>query len=227
MAKQKDIKTTPWEPFARAGARIVRVRAQELFDHAENVLDTNDIERVHDMRVASRRLRAVLEIFAACFPKAEYRSVLRDVKRLADALGERRDPDVHIAAMEAFAEGQPAATRPGIARLTEDLRTRQARGNEILAAELERMRERDLHGRLMALSDGAEDAIGDEEAAAVAVEAAEPALVPGGDDGPQAPAAQAQDGDRAAGDGAGDAQAAAAALGAGGGEDATPEEPAP
>ena len=40
--------------------------------HADGVLDTEDIERVHDMRVASRRLRAVLEIFAACFPEAEY-----------------------------------------------------------------------------------------------------------------------------------------------------------
>jgi CHAD domain-containing protein len=213
MAKQKDIKTTPWEPYGRAGARIVRVRANELFDHAENVLDTEDIERVHDMRVASRRLRAVLEIFAACFPKAEYRSVLGDVKRLADALGERRDPDVHIAAMEAFAEGQAAAVRPGIARLTEDLRARQARGNEILAAELQRMRERDLRGRLLALSDTAEQAVGDEEAAAVAVEAAEPALVP------------------AAENGAGPAPDAAAAAGtepgAGAGDGAAPEEPAP
>jgi hypothetical protein len=152
MAKPKDISTSPWESYASAGARIVRVRADELFEHAEGVLDTEDIERVHDMRVASRRLRAVLEIFAPCFPKAEYRSVLGDVKRLADALGERRDPDVHIAAMEAFAAVQPAALRPGIARLVEHLRGEQAHGNEVLAAELERIRERGLHGRLVALT---------------------------------------------------------------------------
>jgi inorganic triphosphatase YgiF len=157
MAKAKDIATSPWEPYAHAAARIVRVRADELFKHAEGVLDTSDIERVHDMRVASRRLRAVLEIFADCFPKAEYASVLRDVKRLADALGERRDPDVHIAAMEAFAAGQTAVNRPGIERLTEDLRRRQTRGNEILAAELERVRTRDLHGRLLAVCDAADD----------------------------------------------------------------------
>ena len=52
-----------------AAAKVVAVRAQELVDHADNVLDTTDIERVHDMRVATRRLRAVLEIFAPCFPK--------------------------------------------------------------------------------------------------------------------------------------------------------------
>src|SRR5919107_3336148 len=147
MAKAEDIPVAPDEPFRAAGARVVRVRARELFDHAEGVLDTEDIERVHDMRVASRRLRAVLEIFEPCFPSADYKSVLRDVKRLADALGERRDPDVHIAAMETFAAGQPAANRPGIERPTAELRSRQRRGNEVLAAELERVRARDLHGR--------------------------------------------------------------------------------
>jgi CHAD domain-containing protein len=173
MAKQKDIKTTPWEPFARTAARVVRVRTEELFSHAEGVLDTEDIERVHDMRVASRRLRAVLEIFAACFPRAEYKSVLRDVKRLADALGERRDPDVHIAAMEEFAARQTAVNRPGIERLEADLRERQARANELLAAELERVAERDLHGRLLALSDAADAEAGGEEAAAEALAAAD------------------------------------------------------
>src|SRR3954447_17190161 len=159
MAKQKDIATTPWEPYGHAAARIVRVRTDELFRHADGVLDTSDIERVHDMRVASRRLRAVLEIFAACFPKGEYDSVLRDVKRLADALGERRDPDVHIAAMQAFAAVQPAANRAGIERFTAEPRRRQARGNELLAVELERVAARDLHGRLLALSDAAESLV--------------------------------------------------------------------
>ena len=81
------------EPFGVAAARSVRTRAAELFDHAESVLDTTDIERVHDMRVASRRLRAVLEIFAPCFPKDTYTAVLRDVKALADALAGRLDLD--------------------------------------------------------------------------------------------------------------------------------------
>jgi hypothetical protein len=52
VAKAEDIDVTPDEPYRRAGARIVRVRARELFEHAEGVLDTSDIERVHDMRVA-------------------------------------------------------------------------------------------------------------------------------------------------------------------------------
>jgi CHAD domain-containing protein len=156
MAKAADIDIDPAEPFAQAGARIVRIRAEELFEHADGVLDTSDIERVHAMRVASRRLRAVLEIFSACFPKEQYADVLSDVKRIADALGMRRDPDVHIAGMQRFAAELHEAQRPGIELLIADLRDEQATGNEALAVELERMRATELDRRLRALADDAE-----------------------------------------------------------------------
>jgi CHAD domain-containing protein len=151
MAKAEDIDVTPDEPYRSAGARIVRVRARELFDHADGVLDTRDIERVHDMRVASRRLRAVLEIFAPCFPQTEFQGVLKDVKQLADALGERRDPDVQIEALRAF-----GGRKAGVRALIEDLQERQARANEDLAEALQRADERGLLGRLLALADDAE-----------------------------------------------------------------------
>jgi CHAD domain-containing protein len=155
MAKADSIEIDPWEPFAVAGARIVRTRTDELFGEAENVLDIDDIERVHDMRVASRRLRAVLEIFAPCFPPDEFRGVLRDVKRLADALGERRDPDVHIDALEQFNTGVLEVQRGGIRRLIARLRVEQAHGNEVLAVALERAERTSLHERLRALAEAA------------------------------------------------------------------------
>ena len=157
MAKAQDIDVAPDEPFRQAAARVVRLRTAELFDPADGVLDTSDIERVHDMRVASRRLRAVLEIFAPCFPPNEFDGVLRDVKQLADALGARRDPDVHIDALTAFSKSLVAANRPGVARLVEDLRERQTRGNEALAAELDRTAQRGLRERLLALADAADE----------------------------------------------------------------------
>ena len=156
MAKPTEIDIRPEEPFAHAGARVVRARTEQLFAQAEGVLDTSDIERVHDMRVSSRRLRAVLEIFAPCFPAGPYKDVLRDVKRLADALGERRDPDVHLAAMQRFAEAVAPAQRPGVERLVARLEQRQAAGNEVLADALGASRSSDLHGRLLALADAAE-----------------------------------------------------------------------
>ena len=155
MSKARDIPIHPDEPYAQTAARVVRIRADELFGHAENVLDTSDIERVLAMRVASRRLRAVLEIFAPCFPRTEYRDVLRDVKALADALGERRDPDVHIEAMEAFAATADPLHRPGVQTLIAHLQARQADANLRLATALAEVRDSELHARLLALAEAA------------------------------------------------------------------------
>jgi CHAD domain-containing protein len=159
VAKAAEIHVDPFEPYARAAARVVRTRATELFEHSEGVLDTSDIERVHDMRVASRRLRAVLEIFEPCFPKGDFKTVLRDVKALADALGERRDPDVHIEDMEGFEAQVQAGNRPGIDALVARLRVQQASGNDALAAALEHVRECRLKERLDSLADGAEELV--------------------------------------------------------------------
>ena len=106
------------------------MRADEVSRSRGRVLDTADIERVHDMRVATRRLRAVMEIFAPCFPKKQHRRALKEVKALADALGERRDPDVTIEACETVAAPRRRATGRGIRHLERALRAEQAGANE-------------------------------------------------------------------------------------------------
>lgn len=165
VAKAREIpQLDPAVPFARAAAEAVAVRAQELFDHAADVLDTEDIERVHDMRVASRRLRAVLEIFAPCFPRDQHKAVLREVKDLADALGARRDPDVQLAALEELAGALRKVEQPGLSVLTEHLRTEQQEGNRTLARALEQARDSDLAARLRALALAARDEAGEPEA---------------------------------------------------------------
>ena len=144
--------------FREAAADAVEVRTEELFAFATGVLDTTDVERVHDMRVASRRLRAVLEVFAPCFPKRELRRTLREVKALADDLGERRDPDVAIAALERVGGGLSAPDRPGLDGLIAELSERQQIGNARLARRLERVEEIDLRARLLALAAAARTA---------------------------------------------------------------------
>ena len=88
------------QTFALAGAHVVALRGAEVIEHSRDVLDVDDIERVHDMRVATRRLRAAMEIFAPCFPRKQLRATLKEVKVIADALGERRDRDVAIEQLE-------------------------------------------------------------------------------------------------------------------------------
>ena len=152
MAKARDVPGLHAQlPYAQAAAATVRVRAEELFDAQDGVLDTGDIERVHTMRVATRRLRAVLEIYRPCFEPDRYTPVLRDVKALADALGARRDPDVQLEALAALAAAMPRTDLAGIDLLADEVREEQARGNELLAVSLQAAEDSDLHGRLLAL----------------------------------------------------------------------------
>jgi CHAD domain-containing protein len=134
VAKAREIPGLSAEDsYADAAAKIVEVRAQELADHAGGVLDIGDIERVHDMRVATRRLRAALEIFEPCFPRKRLEAGLGEVKDLADALGERRDRDVAIATLEGLPSKLPVPDRAGIESLVDRLRDEQRRANEELA----------------------------------------------------------------------------------------------
>ena len=72
--------------------------------------------------------------------------MLKEVKQLADALGERRDPDVAIEALESVASELGAAERPGVEGLVEELRAEQEAGNETVARALEEARAAGLRG---------------------------------------------------------------------------------
>ena len=154
MAKAKSIPDLSGDvPYAEAAAKIVEVRAGELIEHAQGVLDTGDIERVHDMRVATRRLRAALEIFEPCFPARPFRQALGEVKRLADALGERRDRDVAIASLRGFEAQVPAPDRRGVGSLIERLHGEQQEANIALAPLVEQ-------ANLRALRENLEELVG-------------------------------------------------------------------
>jgi CHAD domain-containing protein len=144
------------EPFARAAARVVAVRAAEVFEHADGVLDLDDVDPVHDMRVATRRLRAALEVFEPCFPSKRYRKTLKRVKALADALGERRDRDVAIAFLEEVADGVASDDRAAVAETIERLRAEQQAANEALAPAVAPQRLKKLRRRLDKLAKAAE-----------------------------------------------------------------------
>jgi CHAD domain-containing protein len=158
MAKEREIEGITAEmPFAEAGALVVETRAAELLAHSEGVLDTTEIEGVHDMRVATRRLRAALEVFAPCFPKRPHEKVLKEVKAIADALGERRDRDVAIASLTGFAAEMAAPDRPGIASLADRFRAEQVEANKALVPFVDPKRLEKLHAALLELNAAARE----------------------------------------------------------------------
>lgn len=143
------------ESFGLAGARVIEVRAAELFAHSAGVLDLDDVEPLHDMRVATRRLRAALELFRPCFPRKPYRRAIRPLKALGAALGERRDRDVAIGSLLGFVAVVPTGDRGRLEILIAKLREEQVRANDALAVFLAEEQLGELAARLEELAEAA------------------------------------------------------------------------
>jgi CHAD domain-containing protein len=151
VAGARKVKLDCQGSFSQAAARVVKTRSKEVFAHSVGVLDLDQVERVHDMRVATRRLRAALEVFEPCFPRKRHRKALKKVKALADALGERRDADVEIAALEGLLDEAVEADRGALRALIEALRVCQTEANESLAPYVTSKRLKKLRRRLKKL----------------------------------------------------------------------------
>jgi CHAD domain-containing protein len=141
------------QPYAQAAREIVGERAEAVFAHRPKaVLDLGEIEGVHAMRVATRRLRAALEVFGPCLGRKGGGRVLTEVKALAGALGERRDRDVQLellARLEAECDG---AERRALGLLAHELRTEQLEANEELAKALRHAKRIGLRRRLRGIT---------------------------------------------------------------------------
>lgn len=101
------------------GAEVLRkhLRALELETKAVYA-GAEDIEYVHRARVASRRLRASLPLFADCLPRKKLGKWLQQIRRVTRALGRARDTDVQIASVREFYQaGLPPYQQAGIQRL--------------------------------------------------------------------------------------------------------------
>jgi CHAD domain-containing protein len=140
------------QPYGEAGQQVLAARTRELFERVDNVLDTDDPERVHKMRVATRRLRAALEVFGACFAGKPAHEALAEVKALAAVLGERRDCDVLIELLDALRRDARRAERAVIDRVIGELREEQTKANKHLAKELRHVEAVGLERRLERLS---------------------------------------------------------------------------
>ena len=152
MAKARPIPGLSAEMrYSDAATATIAVRSDELFEHAAGVLDVTQIEAVHAMRVATRRLRSVLEFYEPCLDGDQLAPILDEVCELADVLGQRRDPDVELEALSGFAAAASEAERPGIERFIDRTGEQQQQANAELAQMLEKIESDDLRGRLAAL----------------------------------------------------------------------------
>jgi hypothetical protein len=100
-------------------AKIVAVRLDELCSFMPAARDPEAVTHLHDLRIAAKRLRYVLELFAPAFgPYAA--EAAKQAKKLQDLVGEIHDCDVLL---------------PRVAELAAELRHADARALRALAGD--------------------------------------------------------------------------------------------
>ncbi len=112
--------------FCFHGARILLKYLGTMMGMVDGVRQNEDIECLHRMRVASRRLRSLLPLFIDCLPTKQRARWRKQLRRVTRALGQARDADVQIACLqEALNACNDDRQRPGLERLL--LRFKQQR----------------------------------------------------------------------------------------------------
>ncbi len=87
---------TALTPLAEAAPAMLHAKAGPLFELEAAARGGADADAVHDMRVASRRLREVMRLLAPLYPARDFRRWYRRARSITRALGPVRDSDVFI-----------------------------------------------------------------------------------------------------------------------------------
>jgi CHAD domain-containing protein len=109
----------PGAAFGTSAARIIAVRSQEVLDLADKAQDPTRVQALHDLRIAAKRLRYVLELTGPAEP-------VKQLKQLQDVLGEIHDCDVQLPPLRALVREAPEREAVGLRTLAIRLATRRA-----------------------------------------------------------------------------------------------------
>jgi CHAD domain-containing protein len=108
----------PDESYCFFGAKALLERLRAFECEIDGVTKAEDIECIHRMRVASRRLRSAFRLFGECFDQKDIEHWQKQTKQITKSLGSARDIDVQIDFLREFIkELDDKRHIPGIKRL--------------------------------------------------------------------------------------------------------------
>lgn len=128
--------------FRSAGTVWMQAQNEKIIQHLPGTIKGKDPEELHDMRVATRRLRAAMLVFHACFPDYTFPYQYRRVSDLTKALGSVRDMDVQREAVIRRRDALPEELRPDVDRWLERLAADREEARARMIEELEIWQER-------------------------------------------------------------------------------------
>lgn len=145
----------PPDPKAPAIEHLKHSLAQHvqwLLAHDPGTRLGAESESLHQMRVATRRLRAVLRTARPILLPAWVMSLQQELKWLSEVLGPARDLDVQIAYFTGESAGLPLRDRRLLTQLVTHLRTQRAAVQQVVLSELTSARYLQLIQRLQQAS---------------------------------------------------------------------------
>jgi len=96
MAKATKVKRLDTSaPVIENAARIIAARLDDMYRYAPYVEDPANIEEIHNLRIAAKRLRYTLEMFRFAYPP-ELKALISEVKKIQSAIGDMRDADIMV-----------------------------------------------------------------------------------------------------------------------------------
>jgi len=123
-------------------ADTLRPLLRSLSKEIEGVREAQDIEFIHRMRVASRRIRSCLPLFEECFSSKKYREWRKEIRNITRALRDARDADVQIAFLKTYIEQlEEEKFCPGADRYLLRLRQRRERVQPRVIKAIDRLLE--------------------------------------------------------------------------------------
>jgi len=123
-----------------AAAKVVGAQLLRLREHDPGTRTGEDPEALHDMRVASRRLRAAVGHFRRGIPDPVRARLARELRWLGGLLGAVRDLDVQRERFEAMVRSRPARERRPLALLAAAYATERRSARERLLTGLQSRR---------------------------------------------------------------------------------------
>jgi CHAD domain-containing protein len=90
------------EQLSEAGRKVLRLHMLRMLAAEPGARAGEDIEAVHKMRVATRRMRAAWRVFDGAYRPRLQRRYVEELRGVARTLGAVRDMDVQLEALDAF-----------------------------------------------------------------------------------------------------------------------------
>ncbi len=124
------------------GADFMLDQVKSLQDNVPGALVGKDIEQIHRMRVASRRLRSAFSHFEACIPRKKMPLWVKEIKRITRSLGRARDLDIKIELInQLYEESLDAKYKPGYNRLLLRLKQNRTKAQKKVEKTIHRLQE--------------------------------------------------------------------------------------